>query len=68
MVSQYKIEDDCGDQRKEPAAALEWSITNVGGAAVEVEVLDAYTGNADTRLLDPNQTFTDEVPLADFHN
>jgi phospholipase C len=53
--------------RRDNGGAIQWKITNVASTKAEVTVLDAYTGNSKTDLLDPQETFTDELPLARFY-
>ena len=43
------------------------SITNVAGSPAEVSVLNAYTGNSVTRLLQTGKTFADDVSLQQFY-
>jgi len=57
--SSYDTEDDRG--------SIQWKITNVSAHDAEVTVLDAYTGELSSRLLDPHQTFEDELSLDQFH-
>jgi phospholipase C len=40
--------------------SAEWKVTNVGSNQVAVNVTDAYTGNASSRLLFPQESFKDE--------
>lgn len=56
--SSYGTEGDHG--------AIGWKITNVAAKAAEVSVLDAYTGEVSTRLLQPHETFEDELSLGQF--
>jgi len=42
------------------------SITNVAGSPAEVSVLNAYTGNTVTRLLQAGKTFEDDLSLQQF--
>jgi phospholipase C len=47
--------------------SIEWKITNVAAKPAEVSVLDAYTGKLNTQLLQPQETFADELSLGQFH-
>jgi phospholipase C len=47
--------------------SLEWTITNLGGTAAEVSLLDAYTGNVKRWILQPRESFQGESELEDFH-
>jgi len=47
--------------------AINWTITNLGGNQVEVTVLDAYTGNVSTRLLQQRQSFEQGQSLNQFY-
>ena len=47
--------------------SIEWKITNVAANDADVSVLDAYTGESSTRLLQPHETFEDELSLDQFH-
>ena len=51
----------------EGRGSIEWRITNFASSQAEVSVLDAYTGNLATRLLQPHDTFADELSLDRFH-
>ena len=57
--SSYDTEGDHG--------SIEWKIKNVAAKPAEVSVLDAYTGDVSTRLLQPHDTFEDELSLGQFH-
>jgi phospholipase C len=57
--SSYDTEDNRG--------SIEWKITNLGANDAEVSVLDAYTGEVSARLLEPHETFEDELSLHRFH-
>jgi phospholipase C len=48
---------------REERGAIEWRISNVGASQAEVSVLDAYTGNSTTQLLQPHESFADELSL-----
>lgn len=48
-------------------ASIAWQIANLGGKAVEVSILDAYTGNVNTRFLGPHETFADALSLDQFY-
>ena len=43
-----------------------WKIINVAATQAEVSVLDAYTGNAITQLLQSGQSFQDQLSLGRF--
>jgi phospholipase C len=43
----------------EGQGSIGWRITNVGTANATVSVLDAYSGNVTTQLLEPGQSFED---------
>jgi phospholipase C len=47
--------------------SIELRITNLAASQAEVSVLDAYTGNVITRLLEPGGKLDDESSLAQFH-
>jgi phospholipase C len=47
--------------------SIGWKITNIGSNQAEVSVLDAYTGNVDTRLLHPNASLVDHLSPDQFH-
>ena len=46
--------------------SIEWTIANLGGTQTEVSVLDAYTGHATTRDLQPRGSFEDQMQLGQF--
>jgi phospholipase C len=48
-------------------ASIGWKITNVGAIRAEVSVLDAYTGNLSTRLLNPHASLVDKLWLDQFY-
>jgi phospholipase C len=48
-------------------SSIAWKITNVAAKQAQVTVLDAYTGKASLRLLQPQETFADELSLGQFH-
>jgi phospholipase C len=50
----------------EDHGSIGWRITNVTARNAAVNVLDAYTGNHVTRLLQPHHTLEDEWPLQQF--
>jgi phospholipase C len=50
-----------------PSGAIKWRITNVGANQAEVSVLDAYTGNVNTQLLQPDESFGDALSLKHMH-
>jgi phospholipase C len=47
--------------------AINWSITNVSGNQAEVSVLDAYTGNVSTQLLQSDESFENALSLNQFY-
>jgi phospholipase C len=47
--------------------SIELRMTNLAASRAEVRVLDAYTGDLMTRLLQPHETFEDERSLEHFH-
>jgi phospholipase C len=49
------------------SGSVKWRITNVAANPAEVSVLDAYTGELSTRLLQHDETFGDELSLDQFH-
>jgi phospholipase C len=46
---------------------ITWQITNVSSNQAEVSVLDAYTGNVSTQLLQPQGTFENQLLLYQFY-
>lgn len=58
------VRSSCGIEDR---GAIGWRITNVTAKNAAVSVLDAYTGNQVTRLLQPHETFEDEWSLHQFH-
>jgi phospholipase C len=50
------------------AASIGWKITNIGANRAEVSVLDAYTGNSSTRLLESNASLVDKLSMDQFYN
>ena len=64
--SRYRSEDGDGD-RDDHRSSIRWKITNVAASQARVSVLNAYTGNLDTQLLQPKEWFEDEVSLHKFH-
>ena len=67
--SRYRIEcDDWNNPDSGRRALIGWKVTNVAAHDAEVSVLDAYTGNnLLTALLQPNDTFEDELSLDQFY-
>jgi len=59
VSSGYDSGGDCG--------SIKWSITNVAAKRAQVSVLDAYTGNLSSQVLQPNESFEDEVSLHQFY-
>jgi len=57
--SSYHSNDDRG--------AIKWRIANLAANQVEVSVLDAYTGESSTRMLQPHETFEDRLSLDRFY-
>jgi phospholipase C len=57
------ILDVSAEYEKEDRGAIECRITNVGGSRAGVSVLDAYTGNSTTQLLQPRESFENELSL-----
>ena len=53
--------------KTEGRGSIVLQITNVTSSQAEVSVLDAYTGKVVSRVLDPQQTFVDELTLDQFH-
>jgi phospholipase C len=53
--------------RRDDSGSIEWRITNVAAKQAEVSVLDAYTGESRTRMLQPHERFEDELSLDQFH-
>ena len=51
----------------ENGGTLKWKITNLTGAQAEVTVKDAYTGDANTHLLQRSGTFEDELSVGRFY-
>jgi phospholipase C len=47
--------------------SINWTITNAGSSEVEVNVLDAYTGNGSTRFLPPQETLAHSLSLKKFY-
>ncbi len=52
---------------QEGFASIGWSITNVGGAEAAVNILDAYTGNVITQVLNVGENFEDALSLQQFY-
>jgi phospholipase C len=52
---------------EESRGSIAWTITNVAAKNAEVSVLDAYTGESSKRLLEPHETFEDNLSLDQFH-
>jgi phospholipase C len=48
------------------SGSISWTITNLGGSEAEVSVLNAYTGNVNTQLLQPGQRFAQVLSLNQF--
>jgi len=59
------VRSRCGSD--DDRGSIGWRITNVTAKNAAVRVLDAYTGNQVTRLLQPHETFEDEWSLHQFH-
>jgi phospholipase C len=51
----------------EDHGSIKWKITNVAAKQAEVTVLDAYTGELSKELLQPNETFEDNLSLDQSH-
>jgi phospholipase C len=51
----------------ENGGSISWSITNVGSAVANVQVVNAYTGNTSSANLEPNQTLAEVWNLAKFY-
>jgi phospholipase C len=47
--------------------SIQWKITNSGASGVEVNLLDAYTGNLVQRFVQPHATFAGLLQLHDFY-
>jgi len=47
--------------------SIAWKITNAAAHKAQVSVLDAYTGNLSTQLLQPHETFDDKLSLQQFY-
>jgi phospholipase C len=56
--SRYDIENGGG---------LKWKITNLTGAQAEISVQDAYTGDANSRVVERQGTFEGELSAGQFH-
>jgi phospholipase C len=52
---------------REGQGSIAWRITNVATVQAEVGILDAYTGNLITRLVQPQQAFNGELSLDQFY-
>jgi phospholipase C len=52
---------------EEEGGSIGWRITNIAAGNATVTVLDAYTGNKVTRLLQPHESLEDEWSLHQFH-
>jgi hypothetical protein len=55
--------DISSEYNGEDRGAIEWRITNIGGSQAEVSVLHAHTGNSTTQLLQPRESFENELSL-----
>jgi phospholipase C len=51
----------------EDDGSIGWKITNLSAKSAAVSVLDAYTGNVSSQLLQPQGAFEGELPLEQFH-
>jgi phospholipase C len=51
----------------EGGGTIKWKIVNLSGAHAEVSVKDAYTGEANTRLVQRHGTFEDELSVGRFY-
>ena len=51
----------------EGGGTIKWQIANLTGDQAEVSVKDAYTGEANTRLVQRHGTFEDELSVDRFH-
>ena len=58
VSSRYDIEN---------GGTLKWKISNPAGAQAEVSVKDAYTGEANTQLVQRHGTFEDELSVGRFY-
>jgi phospholipase C len=52
---------------KNDGGSIQWKITNVTAKQAHVSVLNAYTGDLNTQLLQAKETFEDEAPLSKFY-
>ena len=60
VVSKYEDED-------EDSGAIAWRIRNLTNTPAQVTVLDAYSGNSMTQLLQPGDNFEGDLSLEQFH-
>ena len=65
--SQAAVLDVFSSYDTDDGGSIEWRAINAGAAPAEVSVLDAYTGNSTTRLLEPQDSFEGELSLDEFH-
>jgi phospholipase C len=49
------------------SGSIRWRISNLSSAPAEVSVLDAYTGNLKTELLEHHEKFEQNLSLDEFH-
>ena len=49
------------------SGSISWSVSNVGSSQADVNVMDAYTGNSVQQLLQPGESFGNELSLNKFH-
>jgi phospholipase C len=52
---------------KNDGGSIQWKITNVTAKQAQVSVLNAYTGDLNTQLLQAKESFEDEAPLSKFY-
>ena len=52
---------------KNDGGSIQWKITNVAAKQAQVSVLNAYTGDLNTQLLQAKESFEDEAPLSKFY-
>jgi phospholipase C len=65
--SQAAVLDVSSTYDTNDGGSIAWRAINAGAAPAEVSVLDAYTGNSSTRLLEPHDSFEGELSLDEFH-
>jgi phospholipase C len=58
--------DVFSEYRRHDSGSIQWAVANVGGGKVDVNVLDAYTGNSVSRHLGPDGFLDGELLLEKF--